>query len=90
MPRSKDTLENDTSFKKFAVRDTVAFNRSGDVVLGEVVKLNPVISRGKYYDWKQCNASIRAFDTGKISFVKSETSIAKVHPDSKLLNENTL
>jgi len=89
MPRSKDTQENDTSFKKFAVGDTVAFNRSGDVVLGIVEHINPVKSKTNLY-WKQCNASIRAFDTGKISFVKSETSIAKVHSDSKLLNENTL
>jgi hypothetical protein len=80
MATTKKKLEN---FTDLVVGDTVAYNRSGDVLIGVVEKIEAVqilwYNRPSHIN---VNASIKNCKTGVVSKVKNLASIAKIHPDS--------
>ena len=80
MATTKEKIENFTGIQ---IGDTVAFNRSGDVILGIVESIDAFqflwYTRPSHI---QVNAVVRACIDGKVSRVKNMASIVKVHPGS--------
>ena len=80
---TKQKLENFTGIQ---VGDTVAYNRSGDVLIGVVETIEAVqvlwYNRPSHIN---VSASIKNCKDGKISKVKNLASMVKIHPDSQTL-----
>ena len=81
MATTKKKLNN---FTDLMVGDTVAYNRSGDVLIGVVEKVEAVqiLWYGKP-SHINVNALIRNCKTGVVSKVKNLASMVKIHPESK-------
>ena len=70
--------EHDSDFNKFQIGDIVAYNRSGEVLLGEVVDVQPTYESFSWGKRKRCDAKIRNLEDNKVSKVNYEGSICNI------------